>query len=84
MTVELRQTGRQVNRKKRVQRLMRMIGLETLGPKPKSSQPAARHRVYPNLLRGLAIDQPNQVRAADITYILIFLGFLYLVVAMDW
>ena len=78
--MELRQTGRRVNRK-RVQRLTRMIGLETLGPKPKSSQPAARRRVYPNLPRGLAIDQPNQVRAADITYIPMVLCFLYLVVA---
>ena len=65
MTAELRLAGRQVNRK-RVQRLMRLMGLAALGPKPKTSRPAAQHRIYPYLLRGLAIDRPNQVWAADI------------------
>jgi putative transposase len=83
MTVELRKAGRQVNRK-RVQRLMRLMGLEALGPKPKTSRPSAQHRVYPYLLRGLTIDRPNQVWAADITYIPMARGFLYLVVVMDW
>ena len=78
MTAALRLVGRQVNRK-RVQRLMRLMGLEALGPKPKTSRPAAQHRVYPYLLRGLAIDWPNQVWAADITYIPLARGFLYLV-----
>jgi len=68
MTAELRKAGRQVNRK-RVQRLMRLMGLEALGPKPKTSRPSAQHRVYPYLLRGLTIDRPNQVWATDITYI---------------
>jgi len=66
MTAELRKAGRQVNRK-RVQRLMRLMGLEALGPKPKTSRPAAQHRVYPYLLRELRIDRPNQVGAADIS-----------------
>ena len=60
MTAELRLADRQVNRK-RVQRLMRLIGLEALGPKPKTSRPSAQHRSYPYLLRGLTIDRPNQV-----------------------
>ena len=83
MTAELRKADRPVNRK-RVQRLMRLMGLEALGPKPKTSLPSAQHRVYPYLLRGLAIDRPNQVWAADITYIPMARGFLYLVVVMDW
>lgn len=83
MTAELRRTGRRVNRK-RVQRLMRLMSLEALGPKPKTSRPAAQHRIYPYLLRGMTIDRPNQVWAADITYIPMARGFLYLVVVMDW
>jgi putative transposase len=83
MAAELRKTGRRINRK-RVQRLMRLMGLEALGPKPKTSRPSAQHRVYPYLLRGLTIDRPNQVWAADITYIPMVRGFLYLVVVMDW
>ena len=70
--------------RKRVQRLMRLMGLEALGPKPKTSRPSAQHRIYPYLLRGLTIDRPNQVWAADITYIPMARGFLYLVVVMDW
>ena len=83
MTAELRRVGRRVNRK-RVQRLMRLMGLEALGPKPRTSRPAAEHRIYPYLLRGMRIDRPNQVWAADITYIPMARGFLYLVVVMDW
>jgi len=83
MTAELRLRGRQVNRK-RVQRLMRLMGLEALGPKPKTSRPAVQHRVYPYLLRGLTIDRPNQVWAADITYLPMARSFLYLVVVVDW
>jgi putative transposase len=63
---------------------MRLMGLEALGPKPKTSRPAAQHRIYPYLLRGLATDRPNQVWAADITYIPMARGFLYLVVVMAW
>ena len=83
MTAALGLAGRCVNRK-RVQRLMRLMGLQALGPKPKTSGPSAQHRVYPYLLRGRRIDRPNQVWAADITYIPMARGFLYLVAVMDW
>ena len=63
---------------------MRLMGLEALGPKPKTSRPAARHRIYPYLQRGLSINRPTQVWAADITYIPMARSFLYLVVVMDW
>ena len=58
--------------------------MEALGPRPKTSRPAAQHRIYPYLLRGLAIGRPNQVWAADMTYIPMTRGFLYLVAVMDW
>ena len=83
ITAALRLAGRRLNRK-RVQRLMRLMGLQALGPKPKTSGPSAQHRVYPYLLRGRRIDRPNQVWAADITYIPMTRGFLYLVAVMDW
>jgi putative transposase len=72
-----------VNRK-RVQRLMRRMGIEALGPKPKTTKPAPGHKIFPYLLRNMAIERPNQVWAADITYIPIGRGFLYLVAIMDW
>src|SRR5262252_5387066 len=75
--------GRAVNRK-RVQRLMRLMGIAALGPKPRTSKPAPGHRIFPYLLRGMIIDRPNQVWAADITYIPVGRGFLYLVAVMDW
>ena len=83
ITRELRGKGGRVNRK-RVQRLMRLMGLESLAPKPNTSRPNEEHPVYPYLLRGLTIERPNQVWAADITYIPIGPGFLYLVAIMDW
>jgi putative transposase len=72
--------------RKRVQRLMRHMGLETLHPKPKpnTSRANVAHRVYPYLLRGLTIDRPNQVWATDITYIPMRKGCLYLIAVMDW
>jgi putative transposase len=70
--------------RKRVQRLMRRMGIEALGPKPRTSKPAPGHKIYPYLLRDLTIDRPNQVWAADITYIPIGRGFLYLVAVIDW
>src|SRR5207237_6876765 len=83
MTVMLRAEGRPVNRK-RVQRLMRRMGIAALGPKPRTTKPAPGHKIFPYLLRNMVIDRPNQVWAADITYVPIGLGFLYLVAIMDW
>ena len=83
MTVMLRAEGIVINRK-RVQRLMRTMGIAALGPKPRTTKPAPGHKIYPYLLRGLTIDRPNQVWAADITYIPIGQGFLYLVAIIDW
>jgi putative transposase len=83
MTAWLRRQGHAVNRK-RVRRLMRQIGLEAIFQKPNTSKPNPEHQVYPYLLRGLTIDRPNQVWAADITYIPMPRGFLYLVAIMDW
>jgi putative transposase len=80
---ELRSTGLVVNRK-RVQRLMRIMGLEAIAPKPNTSKPAPEHPVFPYLLRKLSICRPNQVWAADITYIPLARGFAYLVAIMDW
>lgn len=80
---ELRSRGLVVNRK-RIQRLMRLMGIEAIAPKPNTSRPEPGHPVYPYLLRGLTIDRPNQVWAADITYIPMARGFAYLVVIMDW
>ena len=79
----LRDEGHRINRK-RVQRLMRQMGIAALGPKPHTTKPAPGHKIYPYLLRGLVIDRPNQVWAADITYIPIGRGHLYLVAIMDW
>jgi len=80
---ELGKIGYTVNRK-RVQRLMRLMGWEALYPKKRTSRPDKAHRVFPYLLRGLTIDRPNQVWAADITYIPMCKGFLYLVAIVDW
>jgi putative transposase len=75
--------GEAVNRKC-VQRLMRLMGLEAMVPKPRTSRPAPEHPVYPYLLRNLKISRVNQVWAADITYIPLALGFAYLVAIIDW
>jgi len=83
MTFELNKEGRGVNRK-RVQRLMRVMGIEALVPRPGTSKPAPGHKIYPYLLRGLAIAEPNHVWAADITYIPMARGFLYLMAIIDW
>jgi len=79
----LRNEGTIANRK-RVQRLMRLMGLESVAPKPNTSKPAPEHPVYPYLLRGLKIRRPNQVWASDITYIPMAHGFAYLVAIIDW
>jgi len=79
----LRRQGYKINRK-RVQRLMRRMGLQSVAPKPGTSKPHPRHKIYPYLLRNLAIDHPDQVRCTDITYIRMSGGFVYLTAVMDW
>ncbi len=71
-----------INRK-RAQRLMRLLGLEAVCPKRSTSRPAPGHKVYPYLLRNMAITKPDQVWASDITYIPLQHGFLYLTAVMD-
>ena len=75
--------GHLVNRK-RVSRLMRLMGIQAIHPGPKTSQPNPQHKIYPYLLRNLSIDRANQVWASDITYIPMETGFIYLTVIMDW
>jgi len=82
MTIFLRRQGWKINRK-RVQRLMRIMGLEAVYPRPKTSKPHPEHKIYPYLLRNLVIDRPNQVWATDITYVPMHRGFMYLVAIMD-
>lgn len=72
-----------VNRK-RVTRLMRLMGIEAVYPKPKLTQPGEGHRIYPYLLRGMEVNRVNQVWSTDITYIRMQQGFVYLVAVMDW
>jgi putative transposase len=83
MTAALRRKGYTVNRK-RVARLMQKMGLQAVFPRQKLSQPAPGHKIYPYLLRGLSITQPNQVWSADITYSPLVQGFMYLVAIIDW
>jgi putative transposase len=70
--------------RKRVQRLMRLMGIEAIYPKRRTTWPAAGHKIYPYLLRGVAVTRPNQVWSSDITYVPLRQGFLYLVAVMDW
>ena len=83
MRDELEDQGHWVNRK-RVQRLMRQMGLRALYPKPRTSRPGQGHKIYPYLLQGLSIERPNQVWATDICYIPMAKGSMYLVAIMDW
>ena len=83
MKAWLDRQGTSVSRK-RVQRLMRVMGLQAIYRHPRASQPAPEHRVYPYLLRNAKVTRPNKVWAADITYLPMARGFLYLVVVMDW
>ncbi len=83
MTRALRRGGHRVGRK-RVRRLMRVMGLRSVAPRPNTSRRAPGHRVYPYLLRDLAVRWPNQVWCADLTYLPMAHGFLYLVAIMDW
>jgi len=83
MTALLRKRAFMVNRK-RVQRLMRTLGLAGMAPGPNTSRPHPEHKIYPYLLRGLVIDHPGQVWSTDITYVRLLHGFVYLVAIMDW
>ena len=83
MTAWLRRQGEEVN-PKRVRRLMRLMGLEAIYPKPRLSPSNQVHKKYPYLLRNLAIDHPDKVWCTDITYIRMLHGFVYLVAIMDW
>jgi putative transposase len=83
ITQWLAQQGEPVNRK-RVQRLMRLMGLEAIYPKPRLSAAGPGHRIYPYLLRGVSIERPDQVWSADITYVPMPTGFMYLAATIDW
>jgi len=84
MTAALRRAGIRIGHN-RVRRLLRLLGLEALYPKPRLSVPGGpEHRIYPYLLRGLRIERPNQVWSADITYIRLRQGFVYLLAVLDW
>jgi putative transposase len=83
MAIFLKGIGHCVNRK-RVQRLMRLMGLAGMAPGPNTSRPHPEHKVYPYLLRGVPIVRPNQVWSTDITYIRLARGFVYLVAIIDW
>jgi len=83
MTAWLKTVGHPVNQK-RVRRLMRKMGIEVIYPKVRLSQSFLEHKVYPYLLKGVRIDHADQVWCADITYIRLLHGFVYLVVVMDW
>lgn len=83
MTLWLHKQGEQVNHK-RVERLMRQMGIMATVPGPHTSRPHPEHNIYPYLLRDLDINRPDQVWASDITYIRMSKGFLYLVAIMDW
>ena len=83
MTVWLVEQGEAVNRK-RVRRLMRLMGIEALYPKPRLSAGGAGHRVYPYLLRKVSIERPDQVWSTDITYVPLASGFMYLAAVLDW
>ena len=83
MVRQLRRDGVCVGRH-RVRRLMRLMGLEAIYQAPRTSTPHPTHRIYPYLLKGIEIDRPNQVWCADITYIPVQRGFLYLIAIMDW
>lgn len=83
MTASLRRLGFGVN-PKRVRRLMRMMGLEAIYPKPRLSANGPDHKVYPYLLKGVTVDRPDQAWATDITYVRLTHGFVYLMAILDW
>lgn len=79
----LRRKGHKVNRK-RIQRLMRIMGIQSVAPKPNTSIPSKKHKIYPYLLGGLDVNRSNHVWCADITYLRMPGGFVYLVAVIDW
>lgn len=83
MTTYLRRAGKRVG-EKRVRRLMRLMGLVSVAPKPNTSKPSKEHKIYPYLLRGLDINRSNQAWCSDITYIRMAGGHVYLAAVMDW
>ena len=83
LTTHLRRQRYSINRI-RVRRLMRLMGLLSIAATPNTSKQHPQHKVYPYLLRGLAIDRPNQVWATDITYLPLAKGFMYLIAIIDW
>jgi len=83
MTQALREQGWIVNHK-RVQRLMRLMGLQAIHPKRRTTIPSQGHRIYPYLLRGVKVERPNQVWSTDITYVPLKQGFMYLTAIIDW
>ena len=83
MTEHLKRLGYHVNRK-RIQRLMRLMGIEAIYPKPKASANNSEHQIYPYLLRDYEVTASNEVWSADITYIPMNKGFMYLVAILDW
>jgi putative transposase len=84
MTEYLRQVKEYQVNPKRVYRLMQLMGLRAVAPRPHTSQPHREHKIYPYLLRGFDITRPNQVWSADITYVPMQRGFMYLVAILDW
>ena len=83
MVVFLISLGHIINRK-RIQRLMRILGLAGMAPGPNTSRPHPQHKIYPYLLRGVPVVRPNQVWSTDITYVRLERGFVYLTVVIDW
>ena len=83
LTVLLRRAGLEINRK-RVVRLLRLMGIEAIYAKPRTSLPGPGHQIYPYLLRDLEVTGPDQVWCSDITYVPMARGFMYLVAVMDW
>lgn len=83
LTLVLQRDGYDVNRK-RIQRLMRLMAIEAIYPKARTSVPSPDHKIFPYLLKDVVVARPNQVWCADITYIPMAAGFLYLVVILDW
>jgi putative transposase len=84
MTVWLTEDKKEEVNRKRVQRLMRLMRLEVIYPKPRLSVPDRQHKVYPYLLRGVKVERPDQVWSADITYLPMAHGFMYLAATIDW